>query len=145
MKRSPYDLEQFIVAQEPVIDQVMMELNEGRKRSHWMWFIFPQLEGLGHSNFALRFGIASLDEARAYLAHPLLGPRLEQCTRAVIQHRTVPLRTIFGPPDDLKFHSCMTLFAKAADTESKPFEGALSLFWDGASDPKTLSLLARPC
>ena len=99
----PFDLERFVTAQAPVFTTALAELKAGRKRSHWMWFIFPQLRGLGHSSTAFFYGISSLAEARAYLAHPLLGPRLEICTEAVLGIRDSTLNAIFGSPDDLKF------------------------------------------
>src|SRR3954470_11053477 len=103
----PFDLARFVAAQAPVFDAVLAELKAGRKRSHWMWFVFPQLKGLGASTTAQFYGIGSLAEARAYLAHPVLGPRLEACTRAVLQADGSSLHAIFGSPDDLKFVSCM--------------------------------------
>src|SRR5215469_5759059 len=104
------DLERFVTAQAPVFDAALSELKEGRKHSHWMWFIFPQLRGLGHSPTAQFYGIASLDEARAYYAHKLLGQRLLLCTKTVLGSEAPSLHAIFGSPDDLKFASCMTLF-----------------------------------
>jgi len=136
----PHDLQRFVDAQDGVIDDVLDELHDGRKRSHWMWFVFPQLRGLGHSPVALRYGLASLDEARAYLAHPVLGPRLHECTRLAIAARG-NLHDLFGTPDDLKFRSCMTLFQQAAPDEPV-FAEALERFCDGAPDPRTLALLA---
>ena len=137
----PHDLKRFVAAQEPVFASALAELRAGRKRTHWMWFVFPQLRGLGHSPTATYYGIASLDEARAYLAHPLLGPRLELCTNAVcgIEGRT--LHEIFGSPDDMKFHSSMTLFAVAACDAASPYRGALKRRFDGKPDPQTLGLL----
>ena len=130
--------EHFVSAQQPVYDHVLAELAAGRKRSHWMWFIFPQLAGLGHSEMAQRFGIASIEEARLYLAHPLLGARLRQCTGLVnaITGRTAA--QVFGRPDDLKFRSSMTLFAAAAD-EQEVFETALRKFYGGVRDERTLA------
>jgi uncharacterized protein (DUF1810 family) len=103
----PFNLERFVTAQEPVFETVLAELRAGRKRSHWMWFIFPQLAGLGRSSTARLYGISSIGEARAYLAHKLLGPRLELCTRTVTASEAPSLHAIFGTPDDLKFRSCM--------------------------------------
>src|SRR5215472_10262411 len=114
----------FIEAQNPVIDRVMEELSAGEKRSHWMWFIFPQLAGLGHSHMAQRFALRSLEEARKYLAHPVLGERLLQCTRLLVNLEGRGVSEIFGYPDDMKFHSSMTLFALAAPEEPL-FEAAL--------------------
>ena len=110
----PYDLKRFVDAQARVYEIALDEIDNGRKRSHWMWFIFPQLRGLGRSSTAQIYGIGSLDEARAYLAHPLLGPRLRECAEAALEHSGKPLIDIFGSPDDLKFRSSMTLFAHAA-------------------------------
>ena len=136
----PFDLERFVRAQDPVLPEVRRELREGRKRTHWMWFIFPQLRGLGRSAMAHHYGIGSLQEARAYLAHPLLGPRLLECTRLA---NTAPGRSahaIFGSPDDLKFRSSLTLFAEAAPEEPQ-FREALARYFDGEPDPATLRIL----
>ena len=118
--------------------QVLAELAAGSKRTHWMWFVFPQLAGLGHSAMARRYALGSLDEARAYLAHPVLGPRLLQCAGLVngVQGRTA--NAVFGSPDDLKFHSSMTLFALAQPGEAV-FRQALDTYFDGAMDPMTVS------
>ncbi len=132
-----YDLDRFVTAQAPVFDTAMVELRAGRKRSHWMWFVFPQLKGLGVSATAQHFAIASLDEARAYLDHPVLGPRLEQAARAVIDAPAPSLHALFGSPDDLKFRSSMTLFAQI---RPDPFRTALER-WCGGPDEKTLRLL----
>ena len=113
-----FDLERFVTAQAPVFATVLNELKAGRKRSHWMWFVFPQLRGLGQSAMATRYGIGSLAEAQAYLAHPLLGPRLMECTRTVLAIEGRSLHAIFGSPDDLKFCSSMTLFSLAAEGET---------------------------
>ncbi|MCG5239888.1 DUF1810 domain-containing protein [Azospirillum doebereinerae] len=125
----PFDLQRFVSAQEPVFATVLEELRAGRKRSHWMWFVFPQRRGLGRSETALFYGIDSLDEARAYLAHPILGPRLEQATRAVLVIQGRSLHAIFGYPDDLKFRSSMSLFAEAAGAQS-PYRAALDRWPD---------------
>jgi uncharacterized protein (DUF1810 family) len=129
-----------VEAQEPVYAQVCAELRAGRKTSHWMWFIFPQIAGLGASAMARTFAIASLEEARAYLRHPVLGPRLEECCRLVnrIEGRTIG--EIFGYPDDLKFRSSMTLFAHAAD-DNTVFQEALDKYFGGEFDPLTLERL----
>ncbi|MFL6591991.1 MAG: DUF1810 domain-containing protein [Luteimonas sp.] len=137
--RDPHRLQRFVDAQAQTFAQAWAELRAGRKTSHWMWFVFPQLLGLGHSAMAQRFGIASLDEARAYLEHPLLGSRLSGCTRLVLDAERPPA-DIFGSPDDLKFRSCMTLFDRAADGGTV-FGQALRLCGDGP-DPATLALLA---
>ena len=137
----PFDLERFVTAQAPVFATALAELKAGRKRSHWMWFIFPQLRGLGHSSTAKFYGISSLDEARAYRAHPLLGPRLEICTGAVLGIRDSALNAIFGSPDDLKFCSSMTLFSYAAGGPESVFRQALGRYCDGRADERTLALL----
>ncbi len=136
----PHDLQRFLDAQAPVHDQAAAELRLGRKRTHWMWFVFPQLRGLGFSATAMRYGIASLDEARAYLAHPVLGQRLIENTRRVlaVQDRTV--HQIFGSPDDMKFRSSMTLFAHA-DPAVKEFRAALDKYCGGEEDPMTVGRL----
>lgn len=137
----PYDLERFVQAQEPVIATVREELRAGRKRTHWMWFVFPQLRALGRSGTALRYGLTSLAEARAYLAHPVLGPRLLDCTGLVCAHAGSSIHAILGSPDDMKFRSCMTLFA-VADPAATLFPAALQAFFGGAPDPLTVDLLA---
>jgi uncharacterized protein (DUF1810 family) len=119
-----YSLKRFVDAQAPVYEQVVAELRAGRKRSHWMWFIFPQFAGLGHSEMARRYAISSLDEAKAYLGHPVLGPRLRQCAALVNQVDGRSIEEIFGYPDNLKFQSSMTLFSRAAD-EDGVFDAAL--------------------
>ena len=126
MASDHYNLSRFVAAQNPVFSEVCAELAAGHKQSHWMWFIFPQLRGLGTSPMAQRFAIGSLAEARAYLAHPLLGERLRTCTQLVnrVEGRTV--EAIFGYPDYLKFRSSMTLFASAATGASEPFDAALA-------------------
>ncbi|WP_286192247.1 DUF1810 domain-containing protein [Roseomonas genomospecies 6] len=138
----PFDLQRFVNAQEPVFATVLEELQAGRKRSHWMWFVFPQLRGLGRSATAQFYGIASLDEARAYLAHPTLGLRLEKATRAVLAIQGRTLHTIFGSPDDMKFHSSMTLFALAAEETTTLYREALARHFDGQMDEATPTLLA---
>src|SRR5438309_1366878 len=121
----PFDLERFVKAQAPVFETVVAELRTGWKRSHWMWFVFPQLRGLGQSSTARLYGISSIDEARAYLAHELLGPRLDLCTGIVLTSESPSLHAIFGSPDDLKFRSCMTLFSQATDDPGNRFRQAL--------------------
>ena len=137
----PYDLQRFVDAQELTYDTVIGELTAGRKRSHWMWFIFPQVRGLGSSPTAVRFSISSADEARAYLAHELLGPRLRECARLVSQIDGRSAEEIFGWPDDLKLRSSMTLFARAAD-ENADFVAVLEKFYGGEEDPATLARLS---
>jgi uncharacterized protein (DUF1810 family) len=132
-------LDRFVQAQDGVYDDALAELTAGRKRTHWMWFIFPQIAGLGSSATAQRYAIRSLDEARAYLAHPVLGPRLRECAQALLSVPGRSAREILGHPDDLKLRSSMTLFARAAD-DPAPFEAVLDRYYDGP-DPLTLTLL----
>jgi len=136
-----YDLERFVAAQAPVYAQAAAELAAGRKRSHWMWFVFPQLEGLVASAMAKRYAISSLDEALAYLDHPLLAARLKECVAFVNKVEGRSAHEIFGFPDDLKFHSSMTLFAAAAPQEPL-FTEALRKYFDGRRDPLTLAILS---
>jgi len=137
----PHDLQRFVDAQDQVMDAVKRELRSGRKRTHWMWFVFPQMEGLGSSQMAQRYAISSRAEAEAYLAHPILGSRLRNCTELVTDIEGRSAKAIFGSPDDLKFRSSMTLFEAVAD-EPVPFETALETYYDGHRDEKTLELLA---
>jgi uncharacterized protein (DUF1810 family) len=136
----PYNLQRFADAQAPVYDRVMTELRSGRKASHWMWFIFPQIKGLGSSPMANKFAIASRAEAEAYLEHPLLGARLRRCTRLVTAVEGRAIEDILGYPDDLKFRSSMTLFAAVA-ADNKDFINALNKFYGGKADPATLERL----
>lgn len=136
----PHDLQRFVAAQAGVYDQVREELRRGRKASHWMWFVFPQIAGLGHSATARRYAIASLAEACAYLAHPVLGPRLRECAALVTAVEGKTLNAILGSPDDLKFHSSMTLFALASDNDPV-FVAALDKYFAGALDPATTEKL----
>jgi len=135
-----YDLERFVKAQAGVYEQACAELQAGRKRSHWMWFVFPQIHGLGSSEMAVRYAISSLEEAKAYLRHAVLGPRLRECAGIVcaVEGRTV--EEIFGWPDDLKFHSSMTLFAKA-DESGGVFGETLQKYFGGEMDKGTLERL----
>lgn len=135
-----HNLTRFLSAQESIYDAVLMELRAGRKRSHWMWFIFPQLRGLGRSSTASYYGIDGRDEAAAYLAHPVLGARLLECTRSVMEHRESSADAIFGYPDTLKFHSSMTLFGTVAGEDSA-FAAALNSLFGGKPDDATLGLL----
>ena len=137
----PFNFERFVSAQRPVFDTVLAELRAARKRSHWIWFIFPQLAALGHSPTAKFYGIASLEEARAYLAHPVLGPRLEACTGIVLTAKASSLHAIFGSPDDLKFRSCMTLFSPATGQANNQFQKGLERWCGGHSDDRTLAIL----
>jgi uncharacterized protein (DUF1810 family) len=132
-----YDLQRFVDAQDRVFEQVRQELQDGSKRSHWMWFVFPQIAGLGFSQMAARYAISSLAEATAYLAHPVLGPRLKECTQLVLQVEGRSIRQIFGQPDDMKFRSSMTLFARAAPDEPI-FTKALQKYFGGELDRMTL-------
>ena len=136
----PYNLQRFVDAQEQIIDRVITELRAGRKRSHWMWFIFPQIRGLGHSPMAMEFAISSREEASAYLRHPILGPRLRECSRLVNLIAGRSAEQVFGYPDDLKFRSSMTLFAHSTP-DNKVFIEALEKYFDGQPDPLTLSRL----
>jgi uncharacterized protein (DUF1810 family) len=137
---SRFALDRFVEAQAPVYEQALAELRRGSKESHWMWFVFPQLAGLGRSVTARFYGIAGEEEARAYLAHPLLGPRLAECTAAVASHRCRAADAIFGSIDAMKFRSSMTLFEAVAE-EPATFSEALETFYGGARDPATLELL----
>lgn len=136
----PYELQRFVEAQNPVIDEVKKELRSGRKRTHWMWFVFPQMEGLGSSRMAQRYAISSREEAKAYVSHPILGPRLRECTELVNGVDGRSANDIFGSPDDLKFQSSMTLF-DTVTADSTPFRTALELYYDNEPAPKTLELL----
>jgi uncharacterized protein (DUF1810 family) len=138
----PYALQRFVDAQASTYRQALAELRRGRKTSHWMWFIFPQLKALGRSSTALHYGIASLDEARAYLAHPSLGPRLNECTKAILSHRSEPAETILGHVDAMKLRSSMTLFEAAANGQGL-FGAVLDAFYGSERDDLTLSLLQR--
>lgn len=137
-KDDPFDPWRFLQAQDAVIDSVRDELRAGRKRSHWMWFVFPQIAGLGHSAMAQRYAVSSLSEARAYLAHPVLGPRLRECSELVLATEGRTIREILGAPDDLKFCSSMTLFL-AADPAQEVFRACLRKYFAGQTDPATLA------
>jgi len=137
------DLQRFLDAQRATYDRALQELGAGRKRSHWMWYVFPQLAGLGFSATSQLYGISDLDEARAYLAHPVLGARLLECVDVLLAspaHLTAS--EIFGCPDDLKLRSCATLFALASPPGS-PFERLLDRFYEGTQDERTVTLLAH--
>ena len=135
-----FPLQRFVEAQEPIYDRVRRELRAGRKESHWMWFIFPQIAGLGQSAMSIRFAIASLDEARAYLAHPILGQRLRECAEIVVGVEGRTAREIFGPIDEMKLRSSLTLFARAAAGEEM-FQRCLDKYFAGNPDPATLARL----
>ena len=134
------DIQRFVQAQEPRMDDVRAELAAGRKRTHWMWFVFPQLRGLGHSQMAWHFGLQSRDEATAYLAHPVLGARLRQCVAQVLAVEGRSAHDIFGSPDDLKLRSCLTLF-REIDGVDGVFGKTLEKYFDGQPDAATLRLV----
>jgi uncharacterized protein (DUF1810 family) len=136
-----FDPDRFVQAQDAVYERVRRELREGRKRGHWMWFVFPQLSGLGFSAMAQRYAIATLGEAAAYLEHPILGLRLVECSELVNQVEGRTINEIFGSPDDLKFHSSMTLFASIPDAPPA-FDAALAKYFGGAPDRMTAKMLA---
>jgi uncharacterized protein (DUF1810 family) len=141
MNANCHDLDRFADAQNSIYSRVTAELAAGRKQSHWMWFIFPQVEGLGSSAMAQRYAIRSRAEAAAYLDHPVLGPRLRECTGLVLAVKDKSLRTILGSPDDIKLRSCMTLFDSVAPHAE--FAAALDRYCDGVRDPGTLAFLQR--
>lgn len=136
----PFDLDRFVKAQQGIYEQALGELRRGLKQSHWMWFIFPQAAGLGRSLMARRYAIGSAKEGRAYLAHPLLGPRLEECTRAVLAHGDISAESIFGAIDTMKLRSSLTLFGALAGADSV-FARCLEHFFDGRPDPATIAFL----
>jgi uncharacterized protein (DUF1810 family) len=136
----PYDLQRFVAAQDSVFDEVRAELRSGRKRGHWMWFVFPQVSGLGGSAMADRYAISGRAEAEAYLAHPVLGPRLRDCARLVTEINNRTISEIFGYPDDLKFRSSMTLFAHAT-ADNHVFTDAIKKYFPAGFDPLTLERL----
>ena len=143
----PHNLQRFLDAQESTYEEAHAELQAGRKRTHWMWFIFPQIRGLGSSPMAQRFALAGLAEAAAYLEHPVLGARLRACTRCVCVATQPSVAQIFGYPDDLKFHSSMTLFARAAKgfgAENQVFADALNRYFGGTLDEGTVARLGDP-
>jgi uncharacterized protein (DUF1810 family) len=134
-------LRRFLDAQAPVFDQVLVELGAGRKQTHWMWFIFPQLAALGRSTMAKFYGLQGIAEAEAYIAHPVLGNRMGQCIDLVLGTQGKTARDIFGTPDDLKFRSCLTLFEVAARSDSLRIATSLDRFYAGQRDEQTLSLI----
>jgi uncharacterized protein (DUF1810 family) len=138
----PFNLQRFVDAQGAVYDSVCAELRSGRKKTHWMWFIFPQLRGLGFSAMADRFGISSRHEAEAYLKHPILGPRLVECTRLVNLIEGRAIEDIFGYPDNLKFRSSMTLFQSVAGA-NRAFHDALEKYFDGVPDARTRDIIEQ--
>jgi uncharacterized protein (DUF1810 family) len=135
-----FDFSRFVAAQNPVIDAVRRELSHGRKQTHWMWFVFPQLRGLGQSPTALHYALDSIDAARAYLRHAILGPRLIACTDLVNDVEGRSIHQIFGSPDDMKFHSSVTLFSHA-DPALPAFTKALAKYFHGIADQRTIDLL----
>ena len=137
----PYNLQRFVTAQQTCFEQVRSELRDGRKTSHWIWFVFPQIKGLGRSETSRKFAISSREEAQAYLNHPILGPRLLECTRLVTRLVGRSAVDIFGSPDDLKFRSCMTLFSVVSD--NKVFKDALNQYFGGEPDDLTIEILKR--
>ncbi|MGP9822020.1 DUF1810 domain-containing protein [Salinarimonas sp. NSM] len=139
------DLARFVAAQDPVWEDVRAELAAGAKRSHWMWFVFPQLAALGRSATARHYGISGLGEARAYLAHPRLGPRLREAVGLLLPHEGTDIHAILGSPDDLKLRSCLTLFHAAAEdaADAALFQRGLDAFYGGRADAATLDLLGR--
>ena len=137
------DLDRFVTAQEGEYERALAELRSGRKRSHWMWYVFPQIRGLGSSPTSRHFAIQGREEAAAYLAHPVLGPRLVACAEALLGIEGRSAREILGSPDDLKLRSCATLFAHVAPPGSV-FERLLARYFEGRPDPATLQLLERP-
>jgi uncharacterized protein (DUF1810 family) len=137
---STFDLDRFVTAQAPVYETVLAELRAGRKRTHWMWFVFPQMAGLGRSATARHYAIGSLDEARAYLDHPLLGARLRACCALLLALAGDDAHAVFGDPDDVKLRSSLTLFAHAAPAEAV-FQDCLDKYFGGSADTATLELL----
>lgn len=140
MDADTFDLARFVSAQAHAYATALEEIRAGRKRSHWIWFVFPQLGGLGTSPTSLRYGLSGLAEARAYLAHPVLGERLREATAAMLAHAPRTADAVLGELDALKFRSCLTLFA-LADPSEEPFIAALDRFFDGGRDERTLALL----
>ncbi|QRY66685.1 DUF1810 domain-containing protein [Ensifer sp. PDNC004] len=138
----PFDLQRFVDAQDRAYAAVLDELGHGHKRTHWMWFVFPQLAGLGHSPMAQRYAISGLDEASAYLAHPVLGPRLRECTERANVVTGSSAHDIFSSPDDIKFRSSMTLFAEV-EKDGGPFGVALERYFAGEKDRRTMEILAQ--
>jgi uncharacterized protein (DUF1810 family) len=144
MSADPFNLARFVSAQDGVYQVALAEIMAGDKRSHWMWFIFPQLAGLGTSSMAQRYALAGIDEAAEFLAHPVLGPRLIECCRAILKLQGKSARQIFGSPDDLKLRSSMTLFARVPSPPPE-FQQVLDKYFAGEPDKRTLSILAdRP-
>jgi uncharacterized protein (DUF1810 family) len=141
-RSDPFDLNRFITAQEGIYDRALAELRDGLKRSHWMWYIFPQIDGLGHSPTTRHYSIKSLEEARQYLAHPVLGPRLRECAEAVLAVQGQSAADIFGHPDDWKLQSSMTLFELASGPQSV-FGRVLDKYYQGKRDSRTLQIVGK--
>lgn len=141
MSDDPFDLSRFADAQAPIFDRARQELRQGRKTSHWMWFVFPQVAGLGVSVMSQKYAIGSLAEAKTYLAHPLLGERLRECVEILLEQEGRSAHAIFGSPDDMKLRSCLTLFSEASGEEV--FLRALDKYFDGEPDPETLRILGE--
>lgn len=141
MKLTTQGLQRFVQAQDLVYESVCNELSLGEKTSHWMWFVFPQLKGLGQSPIAKHYGLESATEAREFWEHPVLGPRLKECIQLVLAQPNTSVRDVFGSPDDIKFKSCMTLFSKVVLNEPC-FKEALTRFFNGKADENTLKLLS---
>jgi uncharacterized protein (DUF1810 family) len=138
----PYGLTRFVGAQEGVFEQALAEIRAGRKRSHWMWYVFPQFKGLGSSPTSIEYAIGSVEEAQAYLAHPILGPRLMQCAEAALQIEGLSALEVFGSPDDMKLRSSATLFA-AVSSDGSVFHRLIDKYFDGKPDARTIELLTR--
>jgi uncharacterized protein (DUF1810 family) len=141
MSEDPFDLSRFVDAQAPVFDLAWEELKRGRKTGHWMWFVFPQIAGLGSSMMSRKYAIGSVAEAKAYLAHPLLGNRLRECVEVLLEQEGRSAHAIFGSPDDMKLCSCLTLFSEASGEEV--FLRALDKYFGGEPDPETLRIVGR--
>ena len=139
-EQDPYDLQRFLAAQSEDYERALRELQRGRKESHWIWYIFPQVAGLGHSHMAQKYAIQSRDEAVAYLNHPVLGSRLQQCCEMLLRHRGKRVEDIMGYPDDLKLRSAMTLFAAVSESENV-FQKVLDAFYSGELDERTIAFL----
>ncbi len=142
MGMAPIDLQRFVEAQDPIYAQIRAELTASAKTSHWMWFVFPQFQGLGRSAMSVKYQISSLEDAQAYWQHPVLGARLKECVELLTSVKSRSAFQIFGTPDDLKFRSSMTLFCRAVPGEPL-FQGVLAKYFDGREDPRTVELLAR--
>lgn len=142
-ENDPYDLQRFVNAQEGVYERALSELQDGNKRTHWMWYIFPQITGLGHSIASKRYAIKSREEAWAYLEHPVLGRRLKECAQVLLELRSNSAPDIFGYPDTFKLKSCMTLFEQVSGNFDSVFSQVLEKYYDGERDKRTLKILER--